>query len=68
MVTWRGSMTPSRLVAGSALFSSDVGSIDMFALGLAVVAFIGLWRYRWNVLAVVGGSALAGLLTRLVNF
>jgi chromate transporter len=40
----------------------DVTSVDMFALVVAAVAFLGLWKYRWNVVWVVGGSALAGLL------
>ena len=38
-----------------------MSSIDGFAVALALVAFVGLWRYRWNVLWVVGASALAGL-------
>ena len=41
-----------------------VSSVDAFAVVLAAVAFIGLWRFRWNVLWVVGGSALAGLVYR----
>jgi chromate transporter len=43
-----------------------VDSVDVFALVLAAVAFVGLWRFRWNVLIVVGGSAAAGLIYRLV--
>jgi chromate transporter len=42
-------------------------SVDAFALGLAAIAFIGLWRYRWSVLWVVGGSAVAGLLYRSLS-
>lgn len=46
-------------------FPSPVWStVDLFAAGVAVVAFIGLWRFRWNVLWVVAGSAFAGLLYR----
>ena len=37
-------------------------SIDLFAVLLAVAGFIALWRYKVNVLWVIGGSALAGLL------
>jgi chromate transporter len=40
------------------------GSVDLFALLLALLAFVGLWKWRWNVLWVVGGSALAGLVYR----
>jgi chromate transporter len=35
------------------------GSVDWFALLVAAVTFVGLWRYRWNVVAVVLGSAIA---------
>jgi chromate transporter len=36
-------------------------SINVFATVVALVAFIGLWRFRWKVLPVIGVSALAGL-------
>ena len=36
-------------------------SIDAFALGVAGVAFIGLWRLGWKVLPVIAASAFAGL-------
>jgi hypothetical protein len=42
------------------------GRIDWFALVLAVIAFAGLLRWKWNVVAVVTGGALAGLLWRLL--
>jgi chromate transporter len=38
-----------------------LSSIDLFAAGLATIAFVGMFRYRWNVLWIVSGSALAGL-------
>ncbi|MDQ3646963.1 MAG: chromate efflux transporter [Actinomycetota bacterium] len=41
-------------------------SLDLFAAALASVAFVGLWRYRWNVLWVVGASAVAGLAYRML--
>ena len=37
-------------------------SIDMFAALLAMAGFVVLWKYRLNVLWVVGSSALAGLI------
>jgi chromate transporter len=40
----------------------DVRSLDFFAAAVAVIAFVGMTRYKWNVLWVVAGSALAGLL------
>ena len=41
--------------------SPDLASIDLFAAALATVAFVGIFRYKWNVLWIVSGSALAGL-------
>jgi chromate transporter len=46
--------------------SPDWGSLDGFALVVASIAFLGLWRYRWNVLWVVTGSALGGLVYRWI--
>jgi chromate transporter len=40
----------------------DPASLDLFALSIAGVALYGLLRYRWNVVAVVGASAIAGLI------
>ena len=45
----------------------DLATIDPFATAVAVVAFIGLWRFRWNVLWVVLTSASAGLLYRTLT-
>ena len=42
-------------------------SIDAFATLLAVAGFVALWRYRLNVLWMVGGSAVAGLLYRTLT-
>lgn len=36
-------------------------SLDLFGLGLAAAAFVAFWRGKVNVLWVVGGCALAGL-------
>lgn len=36
-------------------------SMDTFAVALAALSFVGLWRFRWNVLWVIAGSAIAGL-------
>lgn len=45
----------------------DFMSIDLFAVILAAVAFVGLWRYKWNVLWIVGGSAVSGLIYRTLT-
>jgi chromate transporter len=41
-------------------------SIDAFAVLVAAISFVGLWRYRWNVVPVVLGSGAAGLIYKLV--
>ncbi|MEO7318964.1 MAG: chromate transporter, partial [Chthoniobacteraceae bacterium] len=43
------------------------GRFDGFGAMIAVVAFIGIIRWKWNVIAVVGGSALAGWLSTLLG-
>jgi chromate transporter len=42
-------------------------SLDVFALMLAVGGFVALWKYRVNVLWVVGSSASAGLVYRVLT-
>jgi chromate transporter len=41
-------------------------SLDPFAVGVALASFVGLWRFRWNVVPVVLASAVAGLVYKLV--
>ena len=36
-------------------------SVNVFALGVATVAFVTLWRFRVNILWIVAGSAVAGV-------
>ena len=42
-------------------------SLDVFAVVVASVCFVGLWRLRWSVVPVVIGSAAAGLIYTLVR-
>ena len=37
-------------------------SIDGFSAAFAAIAFVGLWRFKWRVLPVIGASAIAGLI------
>ncbi len=37
-------------------------SLDVFALIVAAVSFVGLWRLRWKILPVIAASAVAGLI------
>ena len=43
----------------------ELGSIDAAAVTIAAAAFLALWRFKLNVLWVVGGCAVAGLVYRL---
>jgi chromate transporter len=38
--------------------------IDPFAVAVAAVAFVGLWRLRWRVVPVIVASAAAGLVVK----
>jgi chromate transporter len=42
-------------------------SVDWFAVIVAAVGFVGIWRFRWNVVWVVVGSAVAGLIYTLAK-
>ena len=39
-------------------------SLDPFAVAVAVVAFVGMWRFRWHVVPVILASAVAGLVIK----
>ncbi|MGI8928094.1 MAG: chromate efflux transporter [Candidatus Limnocylindrales bacterium] len=43
------------------LHTVELASVDLFALGLAVISYIGLTRLRWPLLATLAASAAAGL-------
>jgi chromate transporter len=36
--------------------------VDWFAVIVSVIAFVGMWRWNWNIVAVVIGSGLVGLI------
>jgi chromate transporter len=38
----------------------DVGGFDWYALAAAMIAFTGMMRYKWGMIPVIIGSALAG--------
>ncbi len=44
--------------AGHVVFPA--GRLDPFALGLGIIVLAGLLRWKWKVVPVVGGAALAG--------
>jgi chromate transporter len=53
-------------MAGMVLTIPVLRTLDPFALLLAVVSFVGMWRFRWPMLAVVFASAAAGFLFRML--
>jgi chromate transporter len=40
--------------------------LDWFALVVSVIAFVGLWRWKWNVVPVVLGAGVLGLAWKLL--
>jgi chromate transporter len=49
------------------LFPSE-GMMDWFAVIVSAIAFVGMWRWNWNIIAIVLGSGLVGLIYRAVVF
>lgn len=48
------------------VFFPQTGVIDWFAIVLSAVAFAGILRWKWNVIAVVAGSGALGLIHGLL--
>jgi chromate transporter len=40
--------------------------IDWFVLVVALITFIGLWRFKWNVIPVVLGAGTLGLIYKMI--
>ncbi|PZR74171.1 MAG: chromate transporter [Chthoniobacterales bacterium] len=49
-----------------ALFPAGQG-IDWFACVVSIIAFVGLLKWKWDVVPVVIGSGLAGLIFKLIS-
>ena len=43
-------------------------AIDWFALAISVIAFVGMLRWKWEIIPVVLGSGLLGLIYTLAGF
>jgi chromate transporter len=54
-------------VLGGTVPVPAIGSVDVFATVVAALAFVALWRFRVNILWVVGSTAVAGLVRALVS-
>jgi chromate transporter len=44
------------------------GNVDWFAVVVCAVTFVGMLRWKWNIVPVVLGSGLVGLIYTLVGF
>jgi chromate transporter len=71
LAVWFAVHTMFERVRDMSLFGGPVPipnlpSIDVFVMLVALVAFVGMWRYRWNVALIVLASAFAGLVHRIV--
>jgi chromate transporter len=71
LAVWFGIQTLFDRVRDADVFGGPIpvpvwSSVDWFAVAVAAISFVGLWRYRWNVVPVVIGSAAAGLIHQLV--
>jgi len=44
----------------------EAGGFDWYALVAALVAFVGLYRFKWGMIPVIIGSALAGLAWKML--
>jgi chromate transporter len=47
---------------GLRVFFPHPGSIDWFAVAICAVAFVGMLRWKWDIIPVVLGSGLLGLI------
>jgi len=71
LAVWFGIQTLFEQVRDANVFGGPIpipvwSSVDLFAASVAVTSFVGLWKFRWNVIPVVAGSAAAGLVYKLV--
>jgi chromate transporter len=44
------------------------GNVDWFAITVCAIAFLGMLRWKWNIVPVVLGSGLTGLIYTLAGF
>jgi chromate transporter len=44
----------------------DGRRVDVFALALAAIAFVGLWRWKWSLIPVIAGAGILGVVYQFV--
>ncbi|PYK38717.1 MAG: hypothetical protein DME60_10760 [Verrucomicrobia bacterium] len=47
---------------------SATGHVDWFAIIICAIAFVGMLRWKWDIVPVVLGSGLIGLIYTLAGF
>jgi len=52
---------------GAHVLVPNLQRVDWFAVVVTGVVFVGLWRWRWNVIAVVLGAGVAGLIFKMLT-
>ncbi|MBI3997978.1 MAG: chromate efflux transporter [Armatimonadetes bacterium] len=72
LAVWFGLHTLFRTVVETAVGRVSIpvphlATVDVPALLIAVVAFVGMWRFNWGIVPVVAGSAAVGLLVRALT-
>jgi chromate transporter len=71
LAVWFGIHTLFRQIRDVNVFGGPIpvpvwSTTDWFAVSIAVISFVGLWKFRWNVVPVVLASAAAGLVYKVV--
>jgi len=69
LAVWFGRNTLFHPVQGPVVdetaFHPSLSTLDPFTLIVALASFLGIWRLRWGIIPVVGGSAILGLIYRM---
>jgi chromate transporter len=52
---------------GLQVFFPVAGKPDFFAVAVAMVAFIGMLKWKWGIIPVVLGGGLLGMVYKLVT-
>lgn len=69
LAVWLGLHTLFRTVVETGLLGMKIpvpalATVILYAVLIAVVAFVGMWRFRWGIIPVVLGSAITGWILR----
>src|SRR5438034_3121495 len=51
---------------GARVLFPSTGTVDLFAIAVSLIAFLGIQKWKWDVIPVVLGSGTAGLIYKLI--